>query len=153
MKKRCFRPYAFSKINNETQLITPLTFMNNSGKVLPYLNSSYNSIEEVVVVCDTLDLPPGMIRIRKGGSSAGHNGLKSLIAVAQSSDFIRIYVGIGRPTPPSTVIEHVLTGPTEDEEKELLQQGIKKAASAVIDLVENKPIQEVINVYNRRNTS
>jgi peptidyl-tRNA hydrolase len=51
------------------------------------------------------------------------------------------------------VIEHVLSGPTQDEEKTLLQQGIEKATAAVIDLIENKPIQEVINVYNRRNSS
>ena len=113
MKKRCFRPYAFSKIDKSTQLVTPLTYMNNSGKVLPFLHPLYEQIEDVIVVCDTLDLPPGMIRIRKGGSSAGHNGLKSLIAYAQSPNFIRIYVGIGRPVPPRTVIDHVLSSPEE----------------------------------------
>jgi PTH1 family peptidyl-tRNA hydrolase len=153
MKKRCFRPYAFSKIDKSTQLVTPLTYMNNSGKVLPFLHPLYEQIEDVIVVCDTLDLPPGMIRIRKGGSSAGHNGLKSLIAYAQSPNFIRIYVGIGRPVPPHTVIDHVLSSPEEKQERELLQQGIEKAAEAVIDLIANKPIEEVINVYNRRNTT
>jgi len=152
MKKRCLRPYAYAKVASGSHLVTPLTYMNNSGKILPYVSSWYSSIEDVVVICDTLDLPPGMIRIRKGGSSAGHNGLKSMIASAQSPNFIRIYVGIGRPIPPVTVIEHVLSSVDNEEEQKLVLQGIKKAKDAVVDLLSNTKIEEVIHVYNRRNS-
>ncbi|MGD1832071.1 MAG: aminoacyl-tRNA hydrolase [Sphaerochaetaceae bacterium] len=153
MKKRCLRPYAYAKIQDYSHLVVPLTYMNNSGKVLSYVKSWYTTVEDIVVVCDTLDLPPGMIRIKKGGSSAGHNGLKSMIAYAQSPQFIRIYVGIGRPVPPATVVEHVLSSADDEKERELVQQGIVKAKNAVLDLLSGKKIEEVIHAYNRRNSS
>jgi len=87
-----------------------------------------------------------MIRIRKGGSSAGHNGLKSLIEHLGNSDFIRIYVGIGRPEEGVSVIEHVL-GRIDDEK---IVNGIRLASQALIELVEGRALQEVMVAYNRR---
>lgn len=95
LRKRCFRLYRQAKVGSSVTLVEPLTYMNNSGEVMQYFPDV--KAEEIVVVCDQMDLPPGLIRIRRGGSSAGHNGLKSLIDALGSSNFTRIYIGIGRP--------------------------------------------------------
>ncbi len=107
--------------------------------------------EEIVVVCDQMDLPPGLIRIRRGGgSSAGHNGLKSLIDALGSSNFTRIYIGIGRPAEGGvSVVDHVLSR----DSSLALQEGIILASSALQDLVNGKSTEEVMLAYNRRNRS
>lgn len=144
LRKRCFRLYRSAKVANEVLLVQPLTYMNNSGKVLRYFKES--KAEDIIVVCDQMDLPVGMIRIRRGGSSAGHNGLKSLMGVLGSGDFIRIYIGIGRPMEGASVVEHVL-GRSDDPR---IAEGIELAKCALADLIQGKSIQEVMFAYNRR---
>ncbi len=150
LKKRCFRLYRQAPVQmgaQEVLLVQPLTYMNNSGKILKHWPAVQP--HDIVVVCDQLDLPPGMIRIRKGGSSAGHNGLKSLMEHLGSGDFIRIYVGVGRPAEGSGVVEHVL-GRSSDP---ALQVGVDLAAQALAELVQGTPVEEVMLAYNRRNRS
>lgn len=130
----------------------PLTFMNNSGAIFNYSSLSKHTKNEIIVICDTLDLPQGTIRIKKGGSSAGHNGLKSLMAHLLDREFIRIYVGIGRPIPPETVVEYVLRAPQEEGEQEMIKKGIDEATIAVIDLINGKSLMEVIRANNRKVT-
>ncbi len=129
-------------------MVQPLTYMNNSGVVAKYF-ASY-AVDDVIVVCDNLDLPAGSIRIRKGGSSAGHNGLKSMIEKLGSSDFIRIYIGIGRPVPDHTVVEHVLQRPEPGEERDALEAGIARGAEALAALLNGMPIQEAMVEFNRK---
>lgn len=153
MKKRCFRPYQLAHVSDSSVLVKPLTFMNESGKAISrFVPRRYNA-EQIVVVCDTLDLPPGMIRIRKGGSSAGHNGLKSIIASIGSSDFIRVYVGVGRPAAPVTVVQHVLSAFEHDSDRDLFMSGMDQAKRAVIDLIGGQRVSDVAALYNRKNTS
>lgn len=147
LKKRCFRLYRQAKVGEDVLLVQPLTFMNASGAILKHFPQTIAS--DMIVICDQLDLPPGMIRIRNGGSSAGHNGLKSLIECLGNGDFIRIYIGIGRPKEGVSVVGHVL-GQPEDES---IAEGIRLACEALIDLIEGKPLQEVMVAYNRRNRS
>lgn len=134
-------------------LVEPLTYMNRSGEIVRYFIPDPFSVEDLVVVCDNLDLPAGMIRIRRGGSSAGHNGLKSLIGHLGSADFTRIYVGIGRPEAPKTVVEHVLQVPEREEEREALRSGILLASEAVRALCKGDSVEEVARAYNRRNAA
>ena len=150
MKKRCLRSYEQGRIGKDTLLITPLTFMNNSGAIFRYASIASYKSKDIIVVCDTLDLPSGYIRIKKGGSSAGHNGLKSLMEYLDSPDFIRIYIGIGRPKAPQTVVEYVLSAPIGEQEQDSLHEGIEKATMAVTDLINNIPLEEVIRAYNRK---
>ncbi len=152
MKKRCFRPYERAKTADGSLLLKPLTFMNLSGNALKGLIPRTFSVEELVVVCDTLDLPPGMIRVKRGGSSAGHNGLKSIISTLGSSEFVRVYVGVGRPVPPVPVVEHVLSPFPEGEERDLFFTGVKRAQQAVVDLIGGKSVTEVAGLYNRKNS-
>ena len=105
----------------------------------------------MIVICDNLDLPPATIRVRKGGSSAGHNGLKSIISHLGNADFIRIYVGIGRPVAPQTVVDHVLSVPEDPTELASLREGIAMAADAAIRLCKGESVEEVSRVYNKRN--
>lgn len=147
LKKRCFRLYRYATIRSQDRtnlLVQPLTFMNNSGAIAKHFRSQ--ACSDMIVVLDQMDLPMGMIRIREGGSSAGHNGLKSLIEEFGCSDFVRIYVGIGRPAPGVSVVDHVLS--CEDDPR--FVSGIELASQALCSLVEGTSIKEVIHAYNRR---
>ena len=147
LKKRCFRLYRYARLavgGRSSLLVQPLTYMNNSGDIAKYFRKG--ACSDMIVVLDQMDLPLGMIRIREGGSSAGHNGLKSLIEKFGCSDFVRIYVGIGRPSAGVSVIDHVLS----QEDDPLFAEGVKLASEALCALVEGTSIKEVIHAYNRR---
>ena len=147
LKKRCFRLYRYAKIDlagSSNLLVQPLTYMNNSGAIAKYFPKQ--ACNEMIVVLDQMDLPLGVIRIKEGGSSAGHNGLKSLIEKFGCSDFVRIYVGIGRPAPGVTVVDHVLS----QEKDPRFGEGVKLASEALCALVKGASIKEVIHAYNRR---
>ncbi len=147
LRKRCFRLYRQAKVGGSVFLVEPLTYMNNSGEVMQYFLGV--KPEDIVVVCDQMDLPPGLIRIRRGGGSAGHNGLKSLIGVLGSSDFTRIYIGIGRPAEGVSVVDHVLSR----DSSLALQEGVMLASAALQDMIKGKSTEEVMLAYNRRNRS
>lgn len=132
--------------------VEPLTFMNNSGHIIYPLKRKYQlTRENLVVVCDNLDLAPGECRIKSGGSSAGHNGLASIIQYLGTTDFLRVYIGIGRPPYGGDVIRHVLGVPSETERKKI-GEGIEKAAEALLQLIDHSP-QKVMNDFNRRNNT
>lgn len=124
-------------------------YMNNSGKLIPHLRRKYAlQTSEFLVVVDNMDLLPGQCRLRKGGGNAGHNGLKSLIASFGSTDFSRLYIGVGRPGAKRPVIDHVLGYP-DDEEKVLIDAGCLKAADALKQL-RSESYERVAEVLNRR---
>jgi PTH1 family peptidyl-tRNA hydrolase len=128
----------------------PLTFMNNSGSVATYaLRQAKLSESNLVVVCDNLDLPPGSCRLKRGGGHAGHNGLKSVISHLGSTDFLRLYVGIGHPGKRSSVVDWVLGVPGEPE-KGLIQDAVERAAAAIISLL-TEQVEKVMNELNTKN--
>ena len=88
-------------------LIKPLTFMNSSGRVIPFLTKRGIKAENIIVVHDELEQPFGKVAFKIGGSARGHNGLKSLIA-AVGEQFARIRCGIGRPEQKEQVPTYVL---------------------------------------------
>jgi peptidyl-tRNA hydrolase, PTH1 family len=129
-------------------LIQPLTYMNLSGRVLPHLGRRFDiASERTVVVCDNLDLPPGRIRLKRGGGTAGHNGLSSIIEHLGSKDFLRLYIGIGRPESRD-VVAHVL-GIPDAGENEMHKTAIERAADAVLAL-RYEPTDQVMNEFNRQ---
>ena len=147
LKKRCFHKYRHAELQMQDEvytLVQPLTFMNSSGLIAKDFQGVGG--KDMIVICDQMDLPVGMIRIRGGGSSAGHNGLKSIMENFRCSDFIRIYVGIGRPDSGVSVVDHVLS----QESDPLAKTGIDLAAHALIDLIQGKSLEEVKFAYNRR---
>jgi len=151
-KKKIFQPYIFSKgVAQEFKfyLVKPLTYMNKSGLLFPKLfRSTRMQASNMIVVCDNMDLAPGVIRIRIGGSDAGHNGLKSIIKTTESKDFIRLYIGIGRPGTGESVIDHVLGVP---DNRRKLYEGIELAETVIMKLLDGVPIHKVMNEFNRKN--
>lgn len=95
-------------------LCKPLTYMNRSGDVIPYLLRRFDP-ETICPVVDNMDLPPGEVRMKTRGTSSNHNGLKSVERALGGVDFPRIYIGIGRPAKGVDVIEHVLGTPAAED--------------------------------------
>ena len=128
-------------------LVKPMTYMNNSGECVGPLMRWYKlGPEDVLVVHDDMDIPAGTIRIRKKGSAGGHNGIKSLIAHIGSEKFIRVRIGIGRPLPGRTVINHVLE-PFAAEDVPRIAEAIEYLQPAV-DCIINEDVDMAMNRYN-----
>lgn len=89
-------------------LVKPMTYMNNSGDVVPFLKKKGIAPLDILVVHDELEKPLGKIAIKIGGSARGHNGLKSLIERWGTSEFARLRFGIGRPAVKEQVPHYVL---------------------------------------------
>ena len=142
LRKRCFRCYRRAVLD-DLVLVQPLTFMNNSGLAVP---DNIPSDGRLIVIADQMDLPPGRIRIRRGGSSAGHNGLKSMIA-AYGPDFIRIYIGIGRPGEGESVVDHVLSRYSE-EDRRAVDEAEERAAEAVLRIYGGEKLESVMQWAN-----
>ncbi|HEX75051.1 MAG TPA: aminoacyl-tRNA hydrolase [Dehalococcoidia bacterium] len=123
----------------ESLLVKPKTFVNQSGEAVSCLMRRYKaSPQDLLVICDDLDLPLGRLRLRQGGSSGGHKGIDSIIAVLGSQDFCRIKVGIGRPvrddgapvTDEDIIVGYVLSDFTSQEE-EMIKPAIATVAEAI----------------------
>ena len=124
--------------SREVILLKPTTFMNNSGSAL----AAYRT-ENLIVVHDDLDLPPGDVRVKVGGGAGGHNGLRSIIQ-RLGPDFVRVRVGIGRPPVGMTVTDYVLS--RMDAE---VREAVPRAADAVEAVVEDGP-EAAMNRFNVR---
>jgi PTH1 family peptidyl-tRNA hydrolase len=113
-------------------LAKPQTFMNLSGRAAAALVRRHKlTPADLWVVHDEMDIPFGRLRIRKGGSAGGNNGVKSLIADLGDTGFVRFRVGVGRPEPEDAV--DYLLSPFTEEERELLPSLIGLTADAVMD--------------------
>ncbi len=95
-------------------LLKPTTFMNHSGQSVGAV-TRYHKIEpsEILVVHDELDFEVGVVKLKKGGGHAGHNGLRDIIAHLNSNDFHRLRIGIGRPLAGKSVADYVLSVPSQ----------------------------------------
>ena len=97
-------------------LVEPQTYMNLSGKSVAALARFYKILPaEILVVHDELDLLPGQVKLKLGGSHAGHNGLKDIVAQLGSADFWRLRLGIGHPGVKAEVVHYVLKKPSQDD--------------------------------------
>ncbi len=108
----------------------PQTFMNDSGDSVAQLAVFYKlTPAQIFVVCDDVNLPLRRLRLRRGGSEGGHNGLRSIIGALHSEDFPRLRVGVGRPGE-AALIDHVI-GPFSAAEEEALRDVLDRAADGV----------------------
>jgi PTH1 family peptidyl-tRNA hydrolase len=108
----------------------PQTFMNLSGEsVVPAMKFFKVPIDNVLVVHDELDLPFGTLALKKSGGLAGHNGLKSIAELAGSRDFLRLRMGIGRPSHGN--ISAWVLSPFSEEEKINLESFLKGGSQAL----------------------
>ncbi|MGI8791499.1 MAG: aminoacyl-tRNA hydrolase [Actinomycetota bacterium] len=130
-------------------LARPTSFMNESGGQVSGLARFYRvSAEQVVVVHDELDIPFGVVRVKSGGGTAGHNGVRSVASHLSSKDFVRVRVGIGRPTGRQDPVDFVLARFSSSERKEL-PLVISDAADAVERVVE-VGAERAMNEVNER---
>jgi len=97
-------------------LLLPQTFMNASGRPVQMLAGFFKiKPEEILVVHDELDFPPGTARIKQGGGIAGHNGLRDISQRIASHDYWRLRLGVGKPPPGSEGADYVLQKPPAEE--------------------------------------
>jgi PTH1 family peptidyl-tRNA hydrolase len=129
-------------------LAVPTTYMNDSGAaVRPLLRRfGIDDPHALVVVHDELDLPPGALRVKIGGGTAGHNGVKSVQSHVHSPDFVRVRIGIGKPPGRQVGADYVLSRPSRSE-RELLEGAVVSAADAV-ELIATQGVEVAMNHAN-----
>ena len=135
---------------SEVWLLEPQTFMNRSGLAVSALARFYKiAPEEILVVHDELDLSPGVARLKKGGSSGGHNGLRDIDNALGTRDYWRLRLGIGHPRTlklQQPVVDFVLHRPRADEQS-LIDEAIEKSVSIVPLLCEGRFEQAMMELH------
>ncbi|MGH8978510.1 MAG: aminoacyl-tRNA hydrolase, partial [Acidimicrobiia bacterium] len=90
-------------------LAVPITYMNDSGIAVRKLVKRFDvELDQLVIVHDELDLPPAALKVKLGGGLAGHNGLRSLVIHLKSPEFVRVRIGVGKPSSKEHGANHVL---------------------------------------------
>lgn len=116
-------------------LLEPQTFMNLSGKSVGALAKFFKiKPEEMMVAHDELDIEPGQVKLKKGGSHAGHNGLRDIHAQLASADYWRLRIGVGHPGEKSEVVNWVLKKPSPDH-RQAIEDGIARSIKALPQLL------------------
>jgi PTH1 family peptidyl-tRNA hydrolase len=128
-------------------LLEPMTFMNLSGKSVAALARFFKiAPDEILVAHDELDLLPGQVKMKLGGSHAGHNGLKDIQAQLGSADFWRLRLGIGHPGVRAEVVNYVLRKPMA-EHREAIEKCIEQSISALDLLFEGDMDRALMKVH------
>ena len=131
-------------------LLKPMTFMNHSGTaVKKFLARRGLPPEQMLVVCDDLNLEFGQLRIKTQGSDGGHNGLTSIIEMLGTKDFPRLRLGIGKPRDPQETVDYVLGRFPSAQEKDL-GAFVERAADCCFAWV-NQDMNQVMSQFNKRN--
>ncbi|MBQ9210654.1 MAG: aminoacyl-tRNA hydrolase [Clostridia bacterium] len=116
-------------------LCTPQTFMNASGECVAKLMRWYHcTSDHLLVIYDDIDLPPGRVRVRRGGGPGTHNGMRSIVEHLGGQDFPRIRVGVGDRPAGQDLADWVLGRPGV-EDRPVMEAAFQKAAEAAIDWV------------------
>jgi len=116
-------------------LLEPQTFMNASGKSVAALAKFFKiKPEEILVAHDELDIVPGQVKLKRGGSHAGHNGLRDIHAQLGSDDYWRLRIGVGHPGVKSEVIHWVLKKPSPDH-RDAIEACITRSLKALPELL------------------
>lgn len=118
--------------------LKPLTFMNNSGIAALAAMAFYKiKLENIIVFHDEVDLDLGRVKVKTGGSSAGHNGLKSLDEKI-GKDYMRVRLGVSRPANKEFEVADYVLSKFSKEEFEMVEKINKKISSLIVDLLDNK---------------
>jgi PTH1 family peptidyl-tRNA hydrolase len=132
----------------ECWLLKPTTFMNVSGRAVQALTQFYKIVPgDILVVHDELDLPPGEVRLKKGGGSAGHNGLKDITAHL-GPDYWRLRIGIGRPPDREQMVNFVLNAPRK-EELPLIDDAIERSLDSWPLLLDGKSEAAMLKLHTK----
>ena len=134
--------------NEEVLLAKPETYMNLSGMSVLELVRKYE-VRDLLVIYDELDLPLGMIRVRARGSSAGHNGMQSIINALQTEEIARIRIGVAPDDPKKGGAKYILS-PFRKSQMVAVDEALDLAAQAV-NVIVNETILIAMNRFNRKN--
>jgi len=128
-------------------LLQPLTYMNLSGRAVQAAMAFYQlSPADVLIVLDDIALPCGKLRLRAGGSSGGHNGLKDIERVLGTDQYPRLRIGVDAPPPRVPQKDYVL-GRFSDEQLAKVQPVLDRAASAVLAWIDDG-LESAMNRFN-----
>ena len=136
LDKRFFAEVASAHVEGrKVLLVKPMNYMNNSGQGLSAV-ARFFKIEttKILVAHDELDLPPGHIRLKRGGGHGGHNGLRDSVAKLGSGDFWRLRIGIGHPGHKNAVSNYVLKRATAEQQQlidEAIELGLREADTMI----------------------
>lgn len=143
---------AVSKVGG-AWLLKPSTFMNRSGQAVQALATFYKIVpDEILVVHDELDLPPGGVKMKKGGGHAGHNGLRDIQARLGTADFWRLRIGIGHPRElqlEQEVVDFVLHRPNR-EHQGLIDEAMGKALSVMPHVLAGEMEVAMMKLHSKR---
>ena len=128
---------AETRINGKAAVLAiPTTYMNDSGEAVGPLARRYK-IEDpanIIVVHDELDLEPGILRLKVGGGLAGHNGLKSISAHLHTDDYVRVRIGVGKPSSKDVGADHVLSS-IPAAERRILDVAVEVSVDAIESII------------------
>lgn len=129
---------------NKVIFLKPQTFMNRSGFSVAAVARFYKiAAEEILVVHDELDLSVGVVKLKKAGGHAGHNGLRDIIANLADNGFYRLRLGVGRPGAGKNVADYVLSNPSKQDDAEmracfdLVEPYMEKLVAGEVNVVMN----------------
>ncbi len=130
-------------------LAQPQTYMNLSGESVRALVDYYKlTSEDIIVVCDDINLDVGQLRVRKKGSAGGHNGLKNIILQLGTQDFMRIRVGVGQKPEKWDLADYVL-GRFPKEEEPLIREALERVSKACGCIITDG-VETAMNRYNQK---
>lgn len=141
----------FGEINisgEKVILAKPQTYMNLSGESIREFASFYKiPVENIIIICDDISLPPGKIRVRRKGSAGGHNGLKSIIYLLNSDEFPRIKIGVGSPEHKDHDLADFVLGRFAKDEIPVLEDSIIRTSKAINEII-SRGVDSAMNKYN-----
>lgn len=131
-------------------LMKPLTYMNLSGEAVQAAAAFYkiDPAKELIVLYDDISLEPGQLRVRAKGSPGGHNGIRSIIRMLGTDQFLRVKIGTGAKPADMDLADYVL-GRIPLSERADMAAAFDRASKAAVDLV-TEPLDRVMNEYNRK---
>lgn len=131
-------------------LFKPFTYMNNSGVAIKEIKDYFKiDINNIVIIHDDMDFNPGIIRLKESGSSAGHNGIKSIINYLGTEKFKRLRIGIGKFQ--YNIIDYVLTKPSKEDQEKIItayNNGID-----ALKLYLKESFEKAMSFYNKKDES
>lgn len=134
--------------NHRVVLARPMTYMNESGRPVRQLLSWYKLFpEQLIVLHDELDIRFGEVRIKRGGGTAGHNGLRSIVSHLGTQDFVRVRIGVSRPSGPQDPADYVLSDFSPAQKRDL-DEILDRAAHAVETILDSGA-ERAMNAINR----
>ena len=147
---RCFGSIADADIaGTRVRLFRPDTFMNHSGRAVAAVAGFYKvPIERILIAHDEIDLPPGTVRLKRGGGHGGHNGLRDVVPQLASAGFSRIRIGVGHPGSKDRVVGYVLDRPPRAERSEI-DDAIERVVDEIARIA-GGDLEGAMNTLHRR---